>query len=56
MSSLEDEEISLPSDTLLILQEFLKEKEAQEKLEQETAKAENVFNFEENWVRNVIFS
>lgn len=42
------DEIRLPSDTLLILQEFLKEK--QEKEDKEAEQGDDIEKFEENWV------
>lgn len=45
-----DEEIRLPSDTLRILEEFLKEK--QEKEAKEAEQGDDIEKFEENWVSN----
>lgn len=46
---MDDDEIRLPSDTLKILQEFLKEKQEQEAKEAE--QGDDIDKFEENWVR-----
>lgn len=43
-----DEDIQLPADTLLILQEFLKEK--QEREAKEAEQGDDIDKFEENWV------
>lgn len=48
-----DEEIRLPSDTLKILEEFLKEKHDQEAREAE--QGDDIEKFEENWVKLKIF-
>lgn len=47
---MEDDEIRLPSDTLKILEEFLKEK--QEREAKEAEQSDNIEQFEENWVGN----
>ena len=46
---MDDEEICLPSDTLKILQEFLKEKQEREAKEAEL-EGDDIEKFEENWV------
>lgn len=50
---MEDDEIRLPSDTLLILQQFLKEK--QEREAKEAEQGDDIDKFEENWVRKWIY-